>query len=125
MRQSDFAWGSSRFRRTFELVDAVRLDHFRGFVAYWSVPKGARDARRGSWRRTPGRALFGAIDAALGQLPIVAENLGVITRPVEQLRTDLGLPGTIVLQFLFSELSALFAYRAWRSEQRRLHRHAR
>jgi 4-alpha-glucanotransferase len=90
--------------RTLELFDLVRIDHFRGFVAYWAVPEEARSARAGHWRRGPGRALFDAVGAQLdlpGGLPFVAEDLGVITPAVDRLRHELGLPGMLVLQFGF------------------------
>ena len=92
-RREHYRWWVERFARTFDLVDACRIDHFRGFVAYWAVPEGARSAKAGRWRRGPGRAVFDAILAKLGGLPFVAENLGVITPPVERLRKELGLPG--------------------------------
>jgi 4-alpha-glucanotransferase len=98
-----FRWWVERFRRTFELVDATRIDHFRGFVAYWAVPERHRTARKGVWRRGPGRALFDAVNAALGELPLIAEDLGTITPAVERLRDDLGLPGMVILQFAFAE----------------------
>jgi 4-alpha-glucanotransferase len=89
-----------RIRRTLDLVDLARIDHFRGFVAYWAVPERARTAIGGSWRRGPGIALFRALKRSLGpQLPLVAEDLGVITPAVERLRDELGLPGMLVLQF--------------------------
>jgi 4-alpha-glucanotransferase len=88
-------------RRTSRLVDLSRIDHFRGFVACWSVPDGDRDASGGHWRRGPGRALFEAINSELGELPLIAENLGEITPPVERLRRQLYLPGMAVLQFAF------------------------
>ncbi|MBA2354734.1 MAG: 4-alpha-glucanotransferase, partial [Acidobacteria bacterium] len=83
------------------LVDRVRLDHFRGFVAYWEVPGDASTAMHGTWQRGPGAALFEALAAALGPLPIVAENLGFITADVEALRARFGLPGMAILQFAF------------------------
>src|SRR5581483_115526 len=98
-RSTGYRWWIDRFRRTFELVDAVRIDHFRGLVAYWAVPAGHKTALRGSWRRGPGRELFDAVAATLGELPLVAEDLGVITPPVERLRDELGLPGMVVLHF--------------------------
>jgi len=101
MRRRRYRWWTERFRRTFELVDLARIDHFRAFVAYWTVPAGAEDARGGAWRRGPGRAVFGAAERELGPLALIAENLGVITAPVERLRRDLGLPGMVVLQFAF------------------------
>ena len=99
MREDGYRWWVARFRRAFELVDLTRVDHFRGFVAYWSVPERHKTAMHGRWRRGPGRTLFDAVQAELGPLPVVAENLGVITPPVENLRRSLGYPGMVVLQF--------------------------
>jgi 4-alpha-glucanotransferase len=103
MRKDGFRWWIERFRRTFQLVDAARVDHFRGFVSCWSVPYGNLTAEDGSWRRSPGREIFEAAEAELGRPRLAAENLGLITPPVERLRLDLGLPGTIVLQFVFAD----------------------
>ena len=89
-------------RRIFKLFDLARIDHFRGFVAYWAVPTGARDALGGRWQRGPGRAVFDAARGALGELPLIAEDLGVITPAVKRLRDELGLPGIVVLQFGFN-----------------------
>jgi 4-alpha-glucanotransferase len=97
-----YRWWVERLRRSMALFDLTRLDHFRGFVAYWAVPAGARTAAAGSWRRGPGRALFDAAARELGgALPLVAEDLGVITPAVHRLRDSLGLPGMLVLQFGF------------------------
>jgi 4-alpha-glucanotransferase len=101
LRRRRYRWWVERLRRTFELFDLARIDHFRGFAAYWAVPKGARDARGGRWVRGPRRAVFDAAAAELGALPIVAEDLGVITEPVRRLRDELGFPGMAVLQFAF------------------------
>ena len=101
LRATGYRWWIERFRRAFELVDLVRLDHFRGLVAYWSVPAGLRTARAGRWRRAPGRELLEAVRTELGALPVVAEDLGVITPPVERLRDEFELPGMVVLQFAF------------------------
>jgi 4-alpha-glucanotransferase len=102
LRRSGYRWWVERLRRTLELFDAVRLDHFRGFVAYWAVPEHDADATGGGWRRGPGLALFRAFARELGAgLPLVAEDLGVITPPVERLRDQLGTPGMVVLQFGF------------------------
>jgi 4-alpha-glucanotransferase len=101
LRTTGYRWWIERFRRAFELVDVTRIDHFRGFVAYWAVPLGHRTARRGRWRRGPGLALFEAAHAELGDLPVIAENLGVITPPVERLRRELGFPGMAVLHWAF------------------------
>jgi 4-alpha-glucanotransferase len=101
-RDGHYAWWTERLRRVFELYDLARIDHFRGFVAYWAVPRAARDARGGTWKRGPGRAVFDAAGAALERtLPLIAEDLGVITPAVERLRDDLGYPGMVVLQFGF------------------------
>ncbi len=94
-----YAWWIARVRATAKLVDLVRIDHFRGFEAYWSVPAEAATARDGAWEPGPGDAIFDAIRAALGDLPIVAEDLGVITPDVTALRDRHQLPGMRVLQF--------------------------
>jgi 4-alpha-glucanotransferase len=103
LRRRGYRWWIERMRRTNELFDLSRIDHFRGFVAYWAVPRGARDARSGRWRRGPGRAVFDAMIGALGELPLIAEDLGVITPAVTRLRRDLGLPGMVVLQWAFEQ----------------------
>jgi 4-alpha-glucanotransferase len=102
LRRRGYRWWVRRLARTFSLYDLARIDHFRGFIAYWEVPKGARHARGGRWRRGPGRAVFDAAENALGSLPIIAEDLGVITPAVDRLRASLGLPGMAVLQFGFT-----------------------
>jgi 4-alpha-glucanotransferase len=102
LRNRRYRWWVERFRRVFELFDLVRIDHFRGFVAYWSVPAGSSDARPGRWVRGPGRAPFDAAREELGELAIIAEDLGVITPPVHRLRDELGFPGMVVLQFGFN-----------------------
>jgi 4-alpha-glucanotransferase len=96
-----YAWWISRLRRELELVDSVRLDHFRGFCAAWAIPAGEEDARVGHWEAGPGRPFFDALGAALGGLPLIAEDLGVITPDVAELRDGLGLPGMKVLQFAY------------------------
>jgi 4-alpha-glucanotransferase len=102
LQRRDYRWWAERFRRVFELYDVARIDHFRGFVAYWAVPKGARYALSGRWRRGPGRAVFDAAQRRLDrELPLIAEDLGVITPAVVRLREGLGLPGMVVLQFGF------------------------
>jgi 4-alpha-glucanotransferase len=102
-RASGYRWWIERMRRTFELVDIARLDHFRGFVAYWSVPARHRNAQHGRWRRGPGASVFRAIEAELGALPFIAEDLGVITPPVTRLRKELGFPGMAVLLWAFGK----------------------
>lgn len=102
LQRRGYRWWVQRVQRTLELFDLARIDHFRGLVAYWAVPAGARNAIGGRWTRGPGRALFDAIERELGpDLPLVAEDLGVITPAVERLRESLGLPGMIVIQFGF------------------------
>jgi 4-alpha-glucanotransferase len=83
------------------MVDLVRLDHFRGFEAYWAVPAGSATAEPGSWQPGPRAELFRALKAALGDLPLIAEDLGVITPEVNALRREFGLPGMRILQFAF------------------------
>lgn len=100
LRRRRYRWWVERLERTGDLVDLARIDHFRAFVAYWAIPAG-RPAREGSWKRGPGRAPFEAIRRALGDLPLVAEDLGDITPAVERLRDTLGLPGMSVLEFGF------------------------
>ena len=97
-----FAWWVERVRRTFELVDIVRIDHFRGFAAYWEIPASEPTAIKGTWINAPGEALFKAITRALGPMPIIAEDLGVITPDVDALRKKFGFPGMRILQFAFA-----------------------
>lgn len=101
MAADGFAWWLSRMRRLFQLVDVVRLDHFRGFAACWSIPAEAPTAATGRWVKTPGRKLFTAMKKTFGELPVIAEDLGVITPDVTALRDDFGFPGMRVLQFAF------------------------
>jgi 4-alpha-glucanotransferase len=97
----DYAWWVQRVRRTFELVDIVRIDHFRGFASYWEVPASEPTAVKGRWLPGPGAALFQAIHAALGPLAIIAEDLGEVTPDVEALRREFAFPGMRILQFAF------------------------
>ena len=92
---------TERARATLAWVDELRLDHFRGFEAYWAIPASAPTAEDGAWRPGPGAAIFDRLRRDLGRLPFVAENLGVITPPVEALRREFGLPGMAILQFAF------------------------
>lgn len=101
MESDEFAWWIERVRRLTELVDVVRIDHFRGLAAGWVVPAEDETARGGRWERAPGAALFKAIESELGRLPIVVEDLGIITPDVIALRSELGLQGMKVLQFAF------------------------
>jgi len=98
-----YQWWISRIRHATTMADLIRLDHFRGFEAYWAVPAEADTARDGEWRPGPGEDLFDALQDALGHLPIVAEDLGVITPEVDALRKRFGFPGMKVLQFMVVE----------------------
>jgi 4-alpha-glucanotransferase len=98
-----FAWWIARIRANLRACDLLRIDHFRAFAAYWSVPPLEKTALKGRWLAGPGRKLFEAVRAALGGLPIVAEDLGDIQDDVRQLLRDLGIPGMKVLQFAFAE----------------------
>jgi 4-alpha-glucanotransferase len=102
MRADGFSWWIERVRATLATYDIARIDHFRGFAACWEIPGGDQTAERGRWVEAPGRELFEAIRAALGEVPIIAEDLGVITPDVEALRDDFGFPGMRILQFSFS-----------------------
>lgn len=95
------AWWGQRFRHICQTVDVVRIDHFRGFEAYWQIPASEETAVNGKWVKGPGLAFFTKIKPYLGELPIIAEDLGVITPEVELLRDTLGFPGMKVLQFAF------------------------
>ena len=101
MLDDGFKWWIERVRATFTVVDIARVDHFRGFAACWEIPGGDKTAERGQWVEAPGRELFTAIRKTLGELPIIAEDLGVITPDVVALREDFGFPGMRILQFGF------------------------
>ena len=101
LERTEFAWWVARVRAQLARLDLLRIDHFRALCAYWAVPAGAADARGGDWRRTPGEQLLGRLRQALGDLPLAAEDLGVITEDVLALRDAFGLPGMRVLQFGF------------------------
>ncbi len=101
LRATEFKWWINRVRWSLELFDTARIDHFRGFVACWEIPAGDITAQHGQWVDTPGRELFSTLKQTPGELPIIAENLGVITPEVERLRADFGFPGMRVLQFAF------------------------
>ena len=101
MEADGFKWWIERVRATLKVVDMVRVDHFRGFAACWEIPGGDKTAERGQWVEAPGKELFAAIRQTLGQLPIIAEDLGVITPDVVALRDEFGFPGMRILQFGF------------------------
>lgn len=102
MASNGYAWWIERLRGALEMVDWVRLDHFRGFEKYYEIPGDATTAIHGRWLEGPGDALFAALEKALGKLPIIAEDLGIITPEVEALRDRWGFPGMCVLQFAFN-----------------------
>jgi 4-alpha-glucanotransferase len=101
LERQGYRWWTARFRRTLEMVDIARIDHFRGFESCWEVPAEAETALRGRWVPGPGTRLFAAVQRELGPLPLIAEDLGIITPAVERLRDALGFPGMRVLQFAF------------------------
>jgi 4-alpha-glucanotransferase len=103
MAAQGYRWWIERMRTVLRHFDLLRIDHFRGFEAYWEVPTGETTAVNGRWVKGPGAAFFRALEAELGRLPVVAENLGVITPTVEALRNEFGFPGMAVLQFGFGK----------------------
>jgi 4-alpha-glucanotransferase len=102
MQRDGFAWWAQRFRHALRLTDIVRVDHFRGFVAAWEVPGKDQTAENGQWVNVPGRELFSAVKRKLSELPVIAEDLGVMTSEVETLRDSNGFPGMRILQYAFS-----------------------
>jgi 4-alpha-glucanotransferase len=103
LAKTKYAWWKGRFRNTLQLVDLLRLDHFRGYEKFWRVRASDKTARNGKWVKGPGEKLFAAVSESLGPLPLIAENLGLITPQVEQLRRRLEFPGMAVLQFAFGD----------------------
>jgi 4-alpha-glucanotransferase len=101
MKRDGYRWWVERIRATLATVDVVRLDHFRGFESYWAVQGGETTAINGAWEPGPGGDLFHAIHSAFGRLPIIAEDLGMITDEVKALRLAFGFPGMRILQFAF------------------------
>jgi 4-alpha-glucanotransferase len=106
LERDGFAWWVRRFRRLTYLVDVVRIDHFRGFSAFWQVPHGETTAINGTWADCPGDAFFHALEHELGHVPVWAEDLGLITADVERLRDNFDFPGMRVLQFAFDDTGA-------------------
>ncbi|MEX2653944.1 MAG: 4-alpha-glucanotransferase [Acidimicrobiia bacterium] len=104
--ETGFAWWTDRMRRMFDLFDLVRIDHFRGFSASWHIPADEPTAENGEWVAAPGKELFAHLKSVFGNLPVIAEDLGLITPEVEELRDEFGLPGMKVLQFGFGTESA-------------------
>ncbi len=101
MRRDNFGWWSARVAFALRMTDIVRLDHFIGFVRNWEVPGGDKTAENGEWLDVPGRDLFLALRASLGELPVIAEDLGAMTEEVAKLRDDLGFPGMLILENAF------------------------
>jgi 4-alpha-glucanotransferase len=101
LAREGYRWWTERLRRTLALVDVFRIDHFRGFAGYWAVPAAAETAREGHWEPGPGAAVFRAAERELGELPVIVEDLGVITPDVEALRDELGFPGMVVIIWAF------------------------
>lgn len=99
--KTSYQWWISRIRKALEDVDILRIDHFRGFESYWEIPFGAEDARSGKWVKGPGVKLFRKMEKVLGTLPLIAEDLGIITDAVQDLREKTGFPGMRILQFAF------------------------
>ena len=102
-KDTDYAWWIKRMKHCFEWYDIVRIDHFRGFEAYYSIPAGAETAMKGTWEKGPGMDLFHAMEEALGEKEVIAEDLGLLTPEVEELLKDSGYPGMKVFQFAFYE----------------------
>ena len=101
MEENDFSWWQERFRWNLQLFDLLRVDHFRGFSACWAIPATETTAENGFWIEAPGERLFSLLQQELGRLPIIAEDLGIITPEVEKLRDQFGFPGMKILQFAF------------------------
>jgi len=106
LREREFDWWVARIRRTLTLYDMVRLDHFRGFEAYWSIAAEEQTATHGQWVKAPGHELFQRLKDVFGELPFIAEDLGLITPEVDELRERFGMPGMRILQFGFSDRGA-------------------
>ncbi|HEY9619240.1 MAG TPA: 4-alpha-glucanotransferase [Crinalium sp.] len=103
LQKTNYAWWIKRFKATLQYVDVVRVDHFRGFEAYWQVPAGEETAMNGEWIKGPDADFFEVLNETLGSLPILAEDLGIITPEVELLRDRFQFPGMKILQFAFSD----------------------
>ena len=101
INQKLYDWWLSRFRLIFSMMDMVKIDHFRGFEAFWEIPARDKTAVKGKWVKGPGKSFFTTLKAKLKELPIIAEDLGVITPPVEKMRDQLGFPGMRILHFAF------------------------
>lgn len=102
---TDFSWWLKRVERQLELTDILRIDHFRGFAAYWEVPSSHKTAEKGKWKKAPGKEFFKTLREKMGELPIIAEDLGFMTEDVNKLRNSNHLPGMKICQFGFTKLS--------------------
>jgi len=105
MKEDNYKWWRLRFTTLMKTIDILRIDHFRGFEATWHVPAGSQNAIKGKWVKAPGKHFFKTVFDFLGELPIIAENLGVITPEVEEIRNDFKLPGMRILHFAFDDFS--------------------
>jgi 4-alpha-glucanotransferase len=103
MEKDKYQWWRDRFEMMMDMVDIIRIDHFRGFEAYWEIVGGEKTAEKGRWVKAPGAKLFNTIERYLGKLPIIVEDLGFITEEVNKLKKDYGFPGMKILQFSFGE----------------------
>ncbi len=103
MAKDNYLWWQKRFSKMYEFIDIVRIDHFRGFEAYYEIPGDAETAINGTWRKAPGYELFETLKKELGDVPIIAEDLGVITKEVRELRDHFNFPGMKILQFAFGD----------------------
>ncbi|KUO71999.1 MAG: 4-alpha-glucanotransferase [Clostridia bacterium BRH_c25] len=101
MEKDDFKWWRDRLDLMLKVVDIIRIDHFRGFERYWEIPGGEKTAQKGCWVKAPGKELFQVLKAYKGDMPIIAEDLGFITREVEELKNEFEFPGMKILQFTF------------------------
>ena len=117
LREDGFRWWKARMRGVLQLFDLVRIDHFRGFEAYWEIAAGEKTAMHGSWIKAPGTELFETLAGEFGELPIVAENLGVMTPEVEAMRGRFGFPGMAILQFAFGNDPQAPSFRPHRYER--------
>ena len=113
MAQQGFRWWIDRFRMNFTMADIIRLDHFRGFEAYWEIPSSEPTAVKGTWVKGPGIELFNAVKGTLGDVEMIAEDLGLITPEVDKLRDDLGFPGMKILQMAFGSDPKASDYRPY------------
>ena len=126
LAERGFDWWVARIRRSLALYDLIRLDHFRGFEAYWSIAADEETAINGHWVKAPGQALFQRLKEIFGDLPFIAEDLGLITPEVDELREHFGMPGMRILQFGFADRGGhTLSAAQLRRQHRRLHRHAR